>query len=55
MSNIIQFPVKEKVLTCGDCKVFEKCYDESVKIFGAETEEEKKASKSIPACEDIVK
>ena len=53
MSNITQFPIKEK--TCGDCKIFEKCYDESVKIFGAETEEEKKASKSIPACEDIVK
>jgi len=52
MSNIIQFPVKEK--TCGDCKIFEKCYNESVKIFGQETEEEKESSKNIPACKGFV-
>lgn len=51
MSSIIQFPAKQK--TCGDCKIFDKCYGESVKIFGEETEAEKKASKNISACEDI--
>jgi len=53
MSNIIQFPVKKIIHTCGECKIFDKCYGESVKIFGDETEVEKKASKNIPACEDI--
>lgn len=53
MSNIIQFPVKEK--TCGDCKIFEECYTKSCWIFGKQTETEKEASKNIPACEEFKK
>ena len=50
MSNVIDFPTSIK--TCGDCKIFEECYTESIKIFGEESPEEKQESKNILVCKD---
>ena len=56
MSKIIDFPVKKTIYTCAQCKIFDSCYDESLKIFAPLTdnpEEEKKTAGNIPACDKI--
>lgn len=58
MAKIIDFPVKKtiNINTCGQCKIFDSCYAESLKIFAPLTdnpEKEKEAAKKIPACDKI--
>ena len=53
MGNIITFPVKKTIYTCGQCSIFKKCYNKSLEIYGLDTEKEKEESKKIPACDKI--
>lgn len=56
MAKIIDFPVPKTIYTCGQCKTFDSCYSQSLKIFAPLTdnpEEEKKAAGKIPACDKI--
>ncbi len=52
MSNIVQFPVKEKILTCGDCSKFDWCYAKSTLLLNYDKSDYEE-SKKIPACKDI--
>ncbi len=56
MGKIIDFPVQKIIYTCGQCKIFDSCYSQSLKIFEPLTynpEEEKKVAGKIPACDKI--
>lgn len=57
MSKIINFPVPEKTTNiCGQCKIFEHCFEESLQYSdcGPNTEDVKELSKTIPACEKFI-
>lgn len=45
MSKIIDFPVKKTIYTCAQCKIFNSCYSESLKIFAPMMDNRKRKRK----------